>query len=258
VTLRRHSLTARAPARHAPPAELSPELVVRALAPYLSEARKRRIEHVLRSRLGWITVVLENLYDPHNGAAVLRSCEAFGLLHVHVVEGGEAFAFSRKVSQSAHKWLAVHLHRSFGNCADLLGRAGFELWAALPPPLRGGPAPTPFNAIALDRPVALVLGNEHAGLSEAARARCTRSFSIPLSGFTESLNLSVAAAVAIAETALRRRALLGGEPELPAAARDRLRAAYYALSTPHAAKLVHAALTSGAARPTMEPCTPHP
>lgn len=241
MTLRRHSLAPRAPALPAPDG-LSPELVVRALAPYLSEGRKRRIERVLRARLGWITVVLENLYDPHNGAAVLRSCEAFGLLHVHIVEGGEAFAFSRKVSQSAHKWLAVHLHRSFDACADLLAAAGFELWAALPPPLRGGPAPTYFDAIALDRPVALVLGNEHAGLSEAARVRCARSFSIPLSGFTESLNLSVAAAIAIAGTTARRRALLGGEPELPPDCRARLRAAYYALSTPHAAKLVYAHL----------------
>jgi tRNA (guanosine-2'-O-)-methyltransferase len=238
VSLHRHAAQT-ATRASATGSALTPGLVVRSLAPFLSEARKRRIEEVLRGRLVSVTVVLENLYDPHNGAAVLRSCEGFGLTHVHVVEGGEAFSFSRKVSQSAHKWIDVHLHRSFDACADLLTGAGFELWAALPPAHAGVSSGA---EVEVDHPAALVFGNEHAGLSAQALARCGRRFSIPLTGFVESLNLSVAAAVALQRTVERRRAILDGRPELPAAYREQLRAGYYALSTPHAAAIVEAEL----------------
>jgi tRNA (guanosine-2'-O-)-methyltransferase len=232
----------------AAPPPLTPALVIRALAPSLSAGRKRRIEAVLRERLLTLTVVLENLYDPHNGAAVLRSCEALGLHHVHVVEGSAPFSFSRKVSQSAHKWLAVYLHRSIDDCADHLVRAGFTLWAAIPPPRRGlGHGARP-QEVDVARPAALVFGNEHAGLSARALERCDRSFSIPLAGFGESLNLSVAAAIALARAAERRRELLDGRRELEGAALEQLRAACYAASTPHAPALVMAELARAAGR----------
>jgi tRNA (guanosine-2'-O-)-methyltransferase len=223
---------------------LTPDVVVQALAPFLSLARKRRIEDVLRRRLGSVTVVMENLYDPHNGAAVLRTCEAFGLLHVHVVEGAEPFYFSRKVSQSAHKWLCVYLHPSISSCINTLRSAGFSCFAALPPPRGGGPEcpvpPCPQGDAGppVGRPVALVFGNEHAGLSGEALALCDGRFSIPLQGFTESLNLSVSAAVALHAAVQRRRKLLDGKPELEGELLARLRAAYYALSTSHAVPLI--------------------
>jgi tRNA (guanosine-2'-O-)-methyltransferase len=149
---------------------LDPAKVVRLLAPFLSTGRRRLIEEVLRRRLVSLTVVLENLYDPHNGAAVLRTCEAMGLLHVHVVESEEAFHFSRKVSQNAHKWLSVYLYPSVDECLGALQRWGFECWAAVPPPRphTPGAAAWPGPPVEVERPLALVFGNEHAGLSRRA------------------------------------------------------------------------------------------
>jgi tRNA (guanosine-2'-O-)-methyltransferase len=222
-------------APRAAPRGLSAERVVEALAPILSPERKRRIEEVLDRRLASVTVVLENLYDPHNGAAVLRTCEGLGLHHVHVIEGSEPFFFSRKVSQSAHKWLAVHLYPTIEDCVAVLRGAGFRLYGAVPPMRGTGARGAPLEVL---RPTALLFGNEHAGLSARALAACDGWLSIPMHGFSESLNLSVSVALALHPLVSRRREELGRPGDLPAAARTQLRAAYYALSTPHAADLV--------------------
>ena len=223
---------------------LTPELVIRALGPFVSDERKRRIEEVLRGRLASVTVVLENLYDPHNGAAVLRTCEGLGLHHVHVVEGSEPFFFSRKVSQSAHKWLAVYLYPTVDECLGALRGAGFRCWAALPPGRVGGCGPG-LDVLDADGPTALVFGNEHAGLSARAVELCDGRFAIPMHGFCESLNLSVSVALALRPLVDRRRAHLGRSGDFGADALRRLRAGYYALSTPHAVELVLRQLAEG-------------
>lgn len=236
----------RSPGPPAPPphAALTPAEVVRRLGPFLSAGRRRRIEEVLRQRLVSVTVVLENLYDPHNGAAVLRTCEAMGLLHVHVIESEEVFYFSRKVSQNAHKWLSVYLYPSADQCLGTLQRWGFECCAAVPPPRtrQPGAAARPWSRLEVERPLALVFGNEHAGLSKRALELCSVRFSIPLHGFSESLNLSVSAAVILNRVVEARRARLRGQGELGGEALVRLRAGYYALSVPHAAEIVLAGL----------------
>ncbi len=218
------------------PSELTPELVIRAVYPILSDQRRRRIERVARERLSSVTVVLENLYNPHNGAAVLRTCEALGLLHVHVVEGGEAFRFSRKVSAHAHNWLNVYIHASIRSCMAWLHQRGFVCWATVPPDRVQGAEGDP--RVRGDRPAALVFGNEHAGLSPEAISLCDGRFTIPMQGFTESLNLSVSAALALHPTVVQRRAFLGRPGDLDADSLIRLRAAYYARSTAHAVPLI--------------------
>jgi len=230
-----------------PSSRLSPEVVIRAISPFLSEGRKRRIEQVVRRRLMSVTVVLENLYDPHNGAAVLRTCEALGLLHVHVIEGSEPFSFSRKVSKSAHKWLNVYRHSSSESCLQYLRSSGFICWAAVPPAAdmeRRLPArremKSPLAPLdsAAKHPLALVFGNEHAGLSDKALSLSDQRFAIPLPGFTESLNLSVAVGIALEQAVGRRRHYLGQAGDLAPDPLHRLRAAYYALSTAHAVPLI--------------------
>jgi tRNA (guanosine-2'-O-)-methyltransferase len=221
-----------------PDPRLAPDQIIRMLAPHLSAERRARIERVLHHRLLSVTVVLENLYDPHNGAAVLRSCEAMGLLHLHVVQSDKPFFFAPKVSQKAHKWLNVHLYPNVDECLGTLRAWGFSCWAALPPSL-GDEPPRPGPPVDERGPVALVFGNEHLGLSRRAKELCDRQFSIPLFGFSESLNLSVTAAMTLGRIVEARRARLGGRGELDGEALGRLRAAYYALSTHHAAEIVH-------------------
>lgn len=232
----------------APDPRLTEQQVVRCLEPYLgSEQRRSRIEQVLLQRLASVTLVLERPYDPHNGAAVLRSAEALGLLHVHIVEGEEAFGAKRKVSRGAHKWLNVHVHDRTAGCLQGLRAAGFKLWAALPPPLAGelpatddsaatGPREAAVGAEHIDArtPVALVFGSEHVGLTPEAIALCHGRFHVPMFGFCESFNLSVSAALALAQVTAARRLALGRPGDLPSAARSRLRAAYYARSVRNA------------------------
>jgi tRNA (guanosine-2'-O-)-methyltransferase len=220
---------------------LTPAHLTQWLRPHLSARRIERIERVVSHRLASVTVVLEKPYDPHNGAAVLRSCEAFGLLHVHVISGPGGFSFSRKVTQSAHKWLNVYLHRSTQSCLRMLSDWGYERWAAAPPKL-GSRAPS--ARVSQNRPVALVLGNEHAGLSAEALASCDRRFHLPIHGFSESFNLSVSAALAVGEVSARRRVYLGSDGDLPDKAREQLRAAYYVSSVRRADAVVLRALRS--------------
>jgi tRNA (guanosine-2'-O-)-methyltransferase len=222
-----------------PHPRLTPEGVVSELGPYLEPRRRARIETVLHQRLVSVTVVLENLYDPHNGAAALRSCEALGLTHVHVVSGAGRFKFAHGVTQKADKWLDVYIHQSTAACIAWLQRAGFACWAAAPPAVGSSPEPVP---VAVDRPVALIFGNEHEGLTGEALSLCDHRFHLPLYGFSESFNLSVSVALALREVVGRRRDLLGRPGDLPERALARLRAAYYARATSHAALLLHAAL----------------
>lgn len=182
-----------------------------------------------------MTVLIENPYDPHNVAAVLRSAEAMGLLHVHVVLADEWVGFSRRVTQNADKWIQVYLHRCTADALAFLRRAGFVCLAALPPEMERAPDRCAFAA---DRPLALCFGNEHQGLSQAAIDRCQGRFHLPIHGLSESYNLSVSAALAIdqATQAWRRgRRQLG---DLPKGVQQRLRAAYYVNSVRHATDIV--------------------
>jgi len=196
------------------------------LAEFISDARRARIDAVLAQRLAGLTVVIENLHDPHNGAAALRSVEGFGLTTLHVVEQAEPFRFSSKVSQGCEKWVDIRRHADFGACARALQADGFALYAALPP----GAATLDLDHIDLTRPTALVFGNEHAGLTPAALAACDGSFTVPMQGFTASFNLSVSVALAVFACSRRRRAALGGHGDLDADALVRMRARWYTLS----------------------------
>ncbi len=226
-----------------PHPRLGPEAVLRCFTPQLSDRRRRRIDRVVRHRLASVTVLLERLYDPHNGAAVLRSSEGLGLLHLHAVpfEQSGGFDYSRSVTQNADKWLNVYLHADITAAVGYLQRAGFACWAAVPPPLleRGaGPGVEGAEGIGVDRPTALVFGNEHEGLSAEAIDACDGRFSLPMFGFTESYNLSVSVALTLERVVARRRASIGRSGDLPAEVQRRLRAAYYARSVNHAPALL--------------------
>jgi tRNA (guanosine-2'-O-)-methyltransferase len=195
------------------------QLIVDALGPHLSDERRARIDGVAASRLAGLAVVLEELHDPHNGGAALRSCEAVGVLEVRVV--GSLFRFSERVTQGCDKWLNIKRDEAIDRCAaDLKGR-GFRLYAAVPG------AATPLEALDALAPAAFLIGNERDGLTPRARAACDVEFTIPMYGFSQSLNLSVAAALCLYTHAQRRRTALGRAGDLDDAALLALRADYY-------------------------------
>jgi tRNA (guanosine-2'-O-)-methyltransferase len=169
-----------------------PELVIALLEPLVTDARRDRLLGVVTARLGSVSVVFDAPHDPHNGAAVVRSCEAFGVHRVHVVEAREPFLVASSVAKSAEKWIDLQCHKAAPSAiAALLGER-LELVAAvadgelLPHDLRNIPR------------VALVLGNERDGVSEELLAACSRRVRVPMRGFVESLNVSVTAAILLA------------------------------------------------------------
>ncbi len=214
-----------------------PEAVVAALRPLLTDERAARIESTLDARLGSVSVALENLHDAHNGAAAIRSIEAFGLTTLHVVETEKRFDFSSKVTIGCEKWVAVRRHTDVAGCAAALRERGMTLWATLPG------ADATLETVPVDRPLALWFGNEHAGLTEEAVAACDGAVSIPMVGFTQSFNLSVSVALAIERVAARRRAHLGVSGDLGGQERAFLRARWYALSVRGAAEIVAKAVS---------------
>jgi tRNA (guanosine-2'-O-)-methyltransferase len=201
-----------------------PARVCELLAPLLLDERRARIDEAAESRLGGLRILIENLHDPHNGAAVLRSAEAFGVQRVDVVESTEKFRFSSDVTQGCEKWLDVVRHPTLAGALAAQRAEGFALYATVP-----GAAAT-IEDLDFSRPAVLLVGNEHAGLSAEAVAAADVRFGIPMPGLTRSLNLSVAAALVLERAAARRRAALGRAGDLDDAAVLRLRARFYAAS----------------------------
>ncbi|MCX7847929.1 MAG: RNA methyltransferase [bacterium] len=167
----------------------------------LTAARVARMRHVLEQRLPWLTIVLDNVFDPHNLSAVLRSCDAFGVQEVHVIESVEQFRLNRLVSQGAEYWLTIHRWAEFGPCRAYLRRRGFRLYATtLSSRARA------IDAVSTERPLAFVFGNEHRGVMPEIIAGCDGEVMIPMYGFVQSLNVSVAAAITLATVGARLRA----------------------------------------------------
>jgi tRNA (guanosine-2'-O-)-methyltransferase len=165
--------------------------VVRILSPLVTEARLSRMKAVIAERSASLVVVLEKLTDPHNGSAIMRSADAFGVQEVHVIPSQHGFLAAHRVAKGTHRWLDIVRHRGAEACVDALHSRGFEvLVAAMDGEL------TPEDLAARER-VAVVFGNEHAGASQAMRGVADGSFAIPMYGFVESLNVSVAAAVTL-------------------------------------------------------------
>jgi tRNA (guanosine-2'-O-)-methyltransferase len=172
-----------------------------------TERRQRRIEQVLARRQCDLTVVLENVHDPHNVSAVLRSCDSVGVLTVHTIYAEEESpqqAFARTTSASAAKWIAVQRHESVAACYEELRTRGFLIAVtALTADSRD------LYEVDLSQPIALVFGNEMRGVSDDALNAADLAISIPMMGMVQSLNISVACAVTLYE-ALRQRRLSGG------------------------------------------------
>lgn len=169
-----------------------------------TERRRERIAAVLARRQPDLTVVLENVHDPHNVSAVLRSCDAVGVLAVHLVytrEEPPAAAFARTTSASAAKWIETHAHPSIAACYDRLRRDGCTILATA----LGDDSVDLYDAD-LRRPTALVFGNEMRGVSPEASADADGRIAIPMAGMVQSLNISVACAVVLYEAHRQRRA----------------------------------------------------
>lgn len=171
----------------------------------ITPERRTKIRRVLEKRQPTLTVVFENVHDPHNVSAVVRSCDAVGVAEAHGIYYGRTVFpdLGEKSSASARKWIDVHLHQTIDECYSALRSRGFAIYTT-----HMSSDAVSLHDLDLTQPVALVFGNEHDGVSEEAREKADANFLIPQMGMIQSLNISVACAVTLFE-AMRQR-LAGG------------------------------------------------
>jgi len=161
------------------------------------EKRNKLMDHVLNDRTRYITVALENIYQPHNASAVLRSCDCFGVQDVHIIENSYGYELNPHVSLGAAQWLNLYRHNLLDNntveCIDGLKKDGYRIVATTPEP----------NAVSIhDFDVtkgkfALLFGTEKFGLTPEAFAMADEYIRIPMYGFTESFNISVSVSLCL-------------------------------------------------------------
>jgi tRNA (guanosine-2'-O-)-methyltransferase len=162
--------------------------------------RLMRLYQVLNQRTRYISVLLEAVDDGHNQAAVLRTADAFGVQNISVVAGNKPFEPSKNVTQGAHKWLTVRQKPNLQTAITDLKSEGYQIYATYL-----GDGAVPIDEIDLSKPTVLIFGNEHQGISEEAANLADGKFYIPMYGFVQSFNISVAAALTLQEVTKRAR-----------------------------------------------------
>ena len=170
---------------------------------FTSAVRVAKLERALAFRQPTLAVVIENIHDPHNFNAILRSCDAVGVSRIAMVYTIEQPPKLVHTSSSgAYKWMDLEHYPSFDACASTLKAEGFQLLGT-----KLDANAKPLYEHALTTPTALVLGNEHRGISADAVRCCDELLYIPMRGMAESLNVSVAAAVCLFEAMRQREAI---------------------------------------------------
>ena len=225
--------------------DLRPRQVVDILRAHLTQQRLARIEEVLGERTYNLTVVVEGLVDSGNVSAVMRTADGFGVQAFHAIDTASSYKHSRRTSRGAEKWLDRYRWRSQDDCTAFLRSAGYRLVAA----------DLSDDAVAIDAvdfsvPTAIMFGNELAGLSTALLAASDIRAMIPISGFVQSFNISVAAALCLLRARDDRLRLLGTHGDLGDEDRDRLRAVFAMKSVRHHRLVIERAIAQGDLGPT--------
>lgn len=181
----------------------TPELLAH-LRELMTEERANQFESRAKLRTRHLSLVLENVHKPHNISAVLRTADCFGIQDVHVVENHNKFKINKEISLGASKWLHVHRHGQHQNntapALNLLKEKGYQVVATSP-----HKNDCEIHELSIDQPIALVFGAEVEGISKEAMALADGFVRIPMFGFSESYNISVAAALSCYELTKRLR-----------------------------------------------------
>jgi tRNA (guanosine-2'-O-)-methyltransferase len=166
------------------------------LGQYITEHKKSVMERVLAKRTRFLTVVLEDIFKPHNASAVIRTCDCFGLQDIHVVEKTNQYKINPYVTRGASQWVDLYKHyqedgsSSVDACFADLRKKGYKIYGT-------SPAPSSISIYDLEpsEKLALVFGNEHEGISEEVKQKADGIVHIPMLGFTDSFNISVSASI---------------------------------------------------------------
>ncbi len=207
--------------------------IQRHLGRFVTDRRKQRIEEVLALRTRYITIVTENLYQPHNASAIIRTCDCFGVQDLHVIEHDNRFEINDAVAVGSGKWVSVHHHvdpegNATRRCLLDLKARGYKIAA-----LTLQEAAEPLKKVPLDAKLALCLGTEEEGLSETAHELSDIFVQLPMHGFNQSFNVSVTGALCLYEV-INRLHTLDLDWHLTEEEKDDLRYDWYCKTVPEA------------------------
>lgn len=213
---------------YGPELEINPHLrvhyekVLQHIGPLLTDERRQKIERIASLRNFDTAVVLESIYDRGNVSAVMRSAEGLGFGNFHVIETQEKFKESARVTQGADKWVEVKKWKQTADCVKSLKQQGYKICVT-----HLDEKSKPLHDIDFTGKVALVLGNEKDGVSPEMIAAADERIIIPMTGFVQSFNISVAGALSLYHISQDRLKKLGSNASLNETEQGILKALYY-------------------------------
>jgi len=197
------------------------ELILKHIGPLLTADRRQKIERVVKGRNFESAVVLESIYDRGNVSAVMRTAEGLGFANFHVIETQEKFKESQRVTQGADKWVEVQKWKSTTECVRALKAQGYRICVTTLE------ASKPLSEIDFSGKTALVLGNEKDGASREMIEAADERMIIPMPGFVQSFNISVAGALCLYHILRDRTERRGSNADLSPTEQEILKALYY-------------------------------
>jgi tRNA (guanosine-2'-O-)-methyltransferase len=165
---------------------------------FVSENKRHIMSNVIQHRTRHVTVVLEDIFQPHNASAILRSCDIFGVQDVHVTEAKYTFKAISSISMGATKWVDVYQHATTADAIAQLKAQGYLIVATTP-----HTNSCELPQLPIDKKMALVFGSEQTGLSQEAMQQADMFVKIPMYGFVESFNVSVSVALCLYDVITR-------------------------------------------------------
>lgn len=162
------------------------------LTPFITEKRLARMRTVLENRTRFLALILEDIYQPHNASAVLRSAECFGIQDIHIIEKENRYRVNPDIALGASQWLTIQRNNNTLETFSQLKSEGYQIAA-----LTLQEDTIPLETFELTQKTALCLGTEETGLSQAAIEHADIHLKIPMYGFTQSFNISVTAAMCL-------------------------------------------------------------
>ena len=201
--------------------EQDPECIIEALEPYITQPRKERIETVLSHRLYGLQLAIESPCDINNALAAIRTCEALGISQVHIITPESSASSAQSITQGAIYWVDIHFYTTLNDFLIYIKENNFMLAGGSPR------AQQTLAEVHIDKPLCIMVGNERHGLSTAALDACDILYQIPMVGMSESMNLSVSAAISLYDTSQRKRLTLNNNTDLNTTQATQLKAKYY-------------------------------
>ncbi len=210
--------------------------LVNYLGQYITAHKKSAIERVLAQRTRFFTVVLEDIFKPHNASAVLRTCDCFGIQDIHLIEKTDTYKINPFVTRGAAQWVDLHKYytpegSAVDDCFVRLRSEGYAIYGTSPASNSLSIHDLPLRP---NQKVALVFGNEHEGISEEVKSKVDGLVHIPMRGFTESFNISVSASIFLYELLKRANEMEIPNFYLSDQERAELRLRWYKDIVPHA------------------------